>query len=293
MLLAIAVITSLMAAALNAGSSVLERLASSPADSHKLLGGEQVLANIINKLFLSGMSLQVLAFIMQAIALSDAPLVVVEPLLITDLLFLLLIIHFKLHVITTARDWVGALAMIFGMSGFFLAAQPRGGQVKYTLTPWIIVLVSSLILILILLYVVRSVSSPKLRAGFGAGAASITFAINAALTKLSLNLWHSHGLWYLFMNWPLYVLAISGFGSIYLMQLAFSSGPLVIAQPVMEVTEPTLSVIIGIVIFGDSIRHGRSALIAESLAIILIGYGIVILSTSSRMHDAGKRRAAT
>ena len=287
-MLIVAIGASLIAAALNAGSSILERLATSTPGLHKLFSTRETIKNSFSNLFLMGMGLQILAAIIQAVALSKAPLTLVEPLMTTDLLFLLIIIHYRLDAGIRAKEWLAAGAMIAGMTVLFLTAQPAGGHLRYAFTPWLYIIVTSSAVVVIALALVKLVTSPKQRAAFAAIAAAVSYALNAAFTKLALTQWQRHGIIYVLLSWPLYALAVSGAASIYLMQLAFGSGPLAVAQPIIEVIEPSVSVIIGISVFGDQIQHGTDALAIELLAVAVIVLGILILGSSEWVQLAGE-----
>ncbi len=288
-MLIVAIIASLFSSAFNAGASVLERLSTKAPEIHTLISRKQAVKNALSKLFVFGFLLQILSFLSQAAALSQASLVVVEPLLTTDLIFLLLILHFKLKLRVGLKEWLAVAAMIIGMSGLFVAAHPQGGSVEFQAFPWIITTLSITSVILACLYIVKHVTSPKKRAAAGAIAASVSFSLIAAFTKLSLNQLHNGGFVYMLSDWPIYALILSGVLSIYLLQTAYGSGPLAIAQPILEVTEPTVSVLIGINVFGDTILHTPLRLLVELLCIGIVGWGIVILSTSSRVQRAEEK----
>jgi len=285
----LAIVGSLLAATCNALSSVLERLATSKQFGRQLLSRRQAWANFTSRLFVVGIVLQIAGFAAQAMALSKAPLIVVEPLLTTDLIFLLLIIHFPLKVKVKARDWWAVAFMCVGMSGLFLAANPRSGHLRYSLLPWLLTVCLAASLAAAGLLVVKTATSPQRRAAAAALAAALSFALNAAFTKLALNQWQQQGLGTVFSSWPLYALIVSGITSLYLMQTAYSTGPLAVSQPIMEVTEPTISVLIGMLIFGDSVSHSPAALAAELASISLVMFGIIRLASSPQIQQAGER----
>ncbi len=280
---------AVLAAMMNASSSVIQRWATHKPDAIKLFGSQFAYDMLKSRLFLVGFVLQVLAFGAQAIALKNGPLIVVEPLLTSDLIFLLVIIHWRIGIRMKPRDWIAALAIIGGLTGVFIATNPKEGHLNYHAFPWIVLLSIVTPLIVSLAITVRHLKSPRLRALLASLAAAITFALNAAFTKLSLNLLSNHGLVVMFTSWPIFALIISGIVSLYLMMNAFGSGPLAISQPVMEVSEPTIAVIIGVMIFGDSYNSSPVALaIGLVCALILVG-GIILLGSSPRVQQAGEK----
>jgi drug/metabolite transporter (DMT)-like permease len=285
----IAIIAGLIAAAMNAGSSVLQRLATGKPDSKALFSAQFTRQVTLSRLFLLGLGLQTAAFVVQAVALSNGPLTLVEPLLTTDLIFLLIFIYVHTHVKAGGREWSGVAAIMLGLSGLFLAAQPQGGQLRYAALPWIITTTAIGCVVLAIVFTVRRLPEPRLRGVLAGLAAAAIFALNAALTKLALNQWQSGGLGQMLTSWPVYGLVVSGIVSLFVMQNAYGAGPLAITQPTMEIVEPSISVVIGIAIFGDSVSHTPLALSGEIVSAIVLAGGIVALSTSKRIYEAGRQ----
>lgn len=278
---------SLLAAAMNAGSSVLQRLATGKPEAQALFSRQFAREVTLSRLFLLGLGLQVVAFAVQAVALGNGPLTLVEPLLTTDLLFLLLFIYWHTRIKSGAREWLGVAAIMAGLSCMFLAAQPHSGYLKYTATPWIITTTIIGTTVLVIIFFVRRLPHPGLR-GFLAGlAAAATFALNASLTKLAISQWQIGGTAGVLTSWPVYALIISGIISLYLMQNAYGAGPLAITQPTIEIAEPAISVVIGMTIFGDTVSHTPLTLAGEAAGIVILACGIVALSASRRIYEAG------
>lgn len=232
---------AVLAAALNAIAAVIQRTATNKPDASHLFSHHFAYEMAKNKLFLIGIVPLIAAFVFQAIALKDGPLSVVEPLLTSDLIFLLALFHWYLKIKMKLRDWLSAIAIMVGLSGMLIAANPRGGHLNYHATPWIILISILGPISIALAIIIRKLKSPTQRAFLAGLAAAATFALNAAFTKLSLNILDTRGVVAVLLSWPLYGLIITGIISAYLMLNAFGSGPLAISQPTMEVFEPTIA----------------------------------------------------
>ncbi len=287
-MLVLTYIAAILAAMMNASSAVAQRLATKKPDAKRLFSHRFAYEIFKSRLFLFGLLLQTLAALAQAVALKNGGLIIVEPLLTSDLIFLLLIIHFKLKIRIKPRDWLAAIAVMIGLAGLFLAANPQQGHLSYQAFPWIILAAIVTPLVVVLAIIIRRLKSANLRALLAGIAAATSFAMNAALVKLSFNLFAAHGLARLLADWPVYAFIISGIISLYLMVNAYGSGPLAISQPVMEVIEPAIAVTIGVMIFGDSYDSSLSAMAAGlGFALILIT-GIILLGSSPRIQQAGE-----
>lgn len=288
-MLSITYIAAVFAAMMNAAAAVIQRLATKKPEAKHLFSHRFAYEMIKSRLFLFGLFLQILAAVAQAVALKNGGLIIVEPLLTCDLIFLLLIIHFKLKIRIKPRDWLAALAVMAGLAGLFIAANPQEGHLNFQAFPWILLAAVVAPLITVMAIIIRKLKSAKQRAILAGIAAATAFAMNAALVKLCLNQFSQHGLKALLSSWPVYAFIASGLVSLYLMVNAYGSGPLAITQPVMEVAEPTIAVTIGIMIFGDSYSSSAAALaVGFAFALILV-VGIVLLGSSPRVQAAGER----
>jgi drug/metabolite transporter (DMT)-like permease len=288
-MLAVTYSAAILAALLNASAAVIERLATAKPDAKRLFSHHFVYEMIKSRLFLSGFGLQVLAFVFQAIALKNGPLIIVMPLMTSDLVFLLLLIHWKLGIHIKLRDVLSVLMIILGLAGLFAATTPTQGNLTYNATPWFILVSIVTPLVVILALIIRKLESANLRALLAGFAAAISYAMNAVFVKLSLNLLNKHGWVVMLTRWPIYALIVSGLISVYLMLNAYGSGPLAISQPVMEVFEPGIAVSIGILIFGDSYKYSLGELFLALLFVLLLAAGIVSLGSSPRIQEAGER----
>lgn len=279
---------AVFAAALNASSSVVQRLATHKPSTDRLFSHKFVISIIKSRLFISGFALQIAGFIAQATALKNGPLIIVEPLLTCDLVFLLLLIHWKLGIVIEVRDWSAVAAIILGLTGLYIALHPQGGHLNYSLTPWIIVISILGTMVILVGYLVRRLKNQTIRAVLAGMGAAVAYALNAAFTKLCLNIYNHHGLLALMTSWPVYALIISGITSIYLMVNAYGSGPLAITQPIMEVFEPAIAVSIGITIFGDGYNTSAFSLVVGFICALVLLSGIVRLASSPKIHQAGE-----
>ncbi len=244
---------------------------------------------IRSRMFLGGILLQILAYIAMATALKNGPLIIVEPILTCDLVFLLVLIHWKVHTHIQIRDWLSVTAIIAGLTGIFAVSHPQGGHLNYDAAPWIIlgIILGSVVITLGL--IVRRLSNPATRAILAGIAASCAYASNAAFTKLAINTFINGGFFAVVTNWSVYALIVSGIISIYLMINAYGSGPLAISQPIMEVFEPGIAVVIGIFIFGDSYSTSALSLGISSLFMTVLVVGIISLASSPKINQAGSK----
>ena len=120
----VAYLLAALAAFVNALTSVLQRIGVEDAPESTTMRLSLMSYAIRRVIWVVGFALMLVTFGLQATALRFGELSVVQPVLTTELLFLLLILggwfRYRLH----WQEWLGALVIVAGLGGFFLAAGP-------------------------------------------------------------------------------------------------------------------------------------------------------------------------
>ena len=112
-------------------------------------------------------------------------------------------------------------------------------------------------------------------------AAGLVFGIQDALTRQTLEILQGHPITVLFTNWPPYCLLGAGIVGLWLMQNAFSAGPLHASLPTIAAGEPVAGIVLGIVVFGDRIQISPGMLAIEAGGIAALIVGVVAVARSS------------
>src|SRR6201996_3409524 len=132
-------VLAVLAALSNALTSVFQRMGveDAPVESTMRLS---LLAHAVKRgIWLLGFAFMICAFLLQAFALHIGRLSVVQPILTMELLFLVAILGTYFRFSISVREWVGAGAIAFGLSGFLFFAAPGGGNQVPTNLGWIVV----------------------------------------------------------------------------------------------------------------------------------------------------------
>jgi len=282
-MLAITILFALGAALLNALSSVMQRQVAGHPKPEELFRRHFITRLLLNKSWIFAFGLETLAFLFQAGALKNGSLVLVEPLLTVDLVFLLLILHFKYQMKSGRKEWLAVASICVGLSGLMLSANPQPGNRPFDAASWSIAVGLMLIIIGTAIFLVRRLKSSRWRAGVSGAAAALSFAMVAAFTKLTTIELHQ-GVLKTLVSWQLWSLFASGMLSIVMLQSTYGAGPLATSQPAMETTEPTISVLFGILLFGDVVNHQGLALAMEIAAGALVIIGIWMMGSSKRLY---------
>jgi hypothetical protein len=109
-------------------------------------------------------------------------------------------------------------------------------------------------------------------------AAGLVFGIQDALTRQTLEILQGHPVAVLLTNWPPYCLLGAGIVGLWLMQNAFSAGPLHASLPAIAAGEPVAGILLGIVVFGDRIQISPGLLAIEAGGIAALIVGVVTVA---------------
>ena len=276
----IAVLTSLIAGFLNSISGLFQRKGIGSPEPENLYSKQQIAKTTKNKLWQIGAIAEGGAALLELVALYYGSLLLVEPLLMTNLVFLLILVHFKLKRRVLLREWIGIAAISIGISLFLIIANPHGGQPTYG-TMWLAPILIITFLMGAGAMATRRLSSSKIRGSMGAFVGGLSLGLTAALTRLAMVELH-RGVIVTLTQWPLYALIVSSVISVLAIQVGYGSGPLTITQSILEITSPIVSILLGIIMFGDFINTSPLAIIVEIISFSVAIAGVIVISASKR-----------
>lgn len=282
----VVVIGALLAAFLNAVGSLTQRRATGQLDVQRLFHHAIVTEALQNKLWLLGGAAQAGAFVAQAVALRYGSLIVVGPLMTTDLVFLMLLLQARFRIGIGRREWLGAAAVSAGISLLLISAQPRGSNIPLDIDPWLITMSVVTVIVIAGAILMRRGPSPQWRATVGGIAAGAHFALVAALVKLFMQHIQQYGFVAQFSDWPMYALALAGLTSFLTLQSMYGAGPLGISWPLVEICEAVGGVLIGLLLFDDVVNSYALALAGELGGGLILAAGIVLLAGSARLRHS-------
>jgi drug/metabolite transporter (DMT)-like permease len=274
----VAYVLAATAAFVNALTSVLQRIGVETAPQDTTLRWSLMAHALRRGIWLIGFALMLVVFVLQATALRFGELSVVQPVLTTELLFLLLILMVWFHYRLTWQEWLGALTIVVGLGGFFLAARPSGGNAIPDPAQWTVALV--ILFSLIAGFIVAALRGPRWwrAAAFGA-ASAVCGASSTALTK-SITTYITKGWGHVLVHPQPYLLAITGIGTVFLLQNALHAGPITASRISLSTVSPLAAIVLGVTLFGDRLRSGPLWTTLEVLAIGVLLGGVVVVARS-------------
>jgi hypothetical protein len=122
-------------------------------------------------------------------------------------------------------------------------------------------------------------------AAFGA-ATSFTAAYSAALTKAT-TIYITEGWGHVFTHIQPYLLAVTGIGTVFLIQNALHAGPITASRTTMVTLKPLVSIVLGLTLFGDVLRGGSGWVVLECAGLVAMVAGVVVLARSPLVAGTG------
>ncbi len=230
-----------------------------------------------------GIGIDLLGYVAQAAALSVGRLVVVQPLLITTVVFALpLGVKFTgQHV--GRREILGAGLVTGGLAVFVILNNPDEGRSDAPLGDWAIAGGVFLAAAAGLILASRG-RSPGVRAALLGTAAGGLLGLTAGMTKATVTRLDD-GVAAVFTDWHVYVLVVFELLAFSLLQSALATGALAPAIATNMSVETLVSIGLGVVMFEETLRGSPGLLALSLVALVLALVGLVMLARSEgRAH---------
>src|SRR3984957_16845460 len=258
---------------------VLQRVALESAPTGWILSPRLMAHALKKRGWLIGFGLLLGVFALQASALRVGQLSVVQPVLTTELIFLVAILVVGFHRTIGLQELTGIAAIVVGLGGFYASSSPAVGTGQPAARAWWIVSGATLFCAAGLVMAGRR--GPRWwRAAVLGAAAAVLFAYNAALTKTVTTLLRHGGWAHVFANWEPYLLALTGVCGLFLLQSALHAGPITASRTTNVIVNPMVSILIGVTAFNERLRAGPGFIALDVLAIIVLSMGVVMLVRS-------------
>lgn len=281
---AVVVVLALVAALCAAIGIVVRQLSTRHVPAEEGMSASMFTSLLRNRIWWAGTGAAVLGYVFQALALSFGSLLLVQPLLVSCLLFALPISARIVGERVTRAEWGWALLLTVGLAVFVLVGKPREGHVDPTVLSWILVAAVCIPLIVgCIAGAARSLGDR--RAVLLAVAVGVMFGMIALFTKLSARSFQTGGLAALLSNPAPYLLILVSVVATVLQQSAFHAGSLQTSVPTMLVLEPIAAVLLGILVLGEELTVHGPAILALPVAVAAMLAGTVALARDSAALD--------
>jgi drug/metabolite transporter (DMT)-like permease len=284
------IVLAITAAVFFAFGTVLQQKAGLESPSEG--GSSSLLLRMARRpVWLAGIAADALGFVCQAVALAVGRLAVVQPLLVSTVVFALpLGARFTGQRIK--RIDVGAAALVVvALVGFLTIAEPSGGRDDAPIGEWLIAGGACAAICVPLALIGRFGSAPRRAAMLGT-ATGVLFALSAALTKVVADQFDEE-LFEVFLHWHLYALVAVGYASMTFNQLALNTGALAPAVATSLAFDPITSVVLGVTLLQESLHTTPLELVGTVIALAAALAGMAVLARSQSQAQSIQEPAST
>jgi drug/metabolite transporter (DMT)-like permease len=227
-----------------------------------------------------------IGYVVQAIALDHGRLAIIQPLLVTTVVFALPLGYFLTAQEVGRREIVGAAVVVIGLGLYAIFGDPAGGSDNAPNGEWAIALVI-LGIVCVGLYVTARRSDGARQAALYGVVSGILFGVSACLVKPTLEMLHDGGVDAVLSHWEFYGMAITGIVAFVLQQVSLSAGYLATSVATVSVSNPIVSVALGILLFDERLSRPAWHVLVAACGLALAMLGAAAISIA-RERSSGK-----
>ncbi|WP_205877944.1 DMT family transporter [Mycobacterium camsae] len=228
-------------------------------------GSPSAVAVIRDRLWWAGTTAAIAGYVFQALALAHGSLLLVQPMLVSSLLFVLPLSAVRSGNRVPGSEWAWASLLTAALAVFVLVGQPREGHYRPPTPAWALALVAAVPVVVAVLAARRT--TDRVRATWLGVAVALLLGMIAVLTKTCTQRYAVGG-WHALLTAPApYVLVALAVAATVLQQWAFHAGALQASVPIMLVGEPLVAVMLGVLVLGEHLTVQGAGAVALPLAI--------------------------
>jgi drug/metabolite transporter (DMT)-like permease len=223
-----------------------------------------------------GAILLVASIALQAAALDHGSVLLVQALLMLSLLFALPMNARLSRRTMTAREWVWGGLLTAGVIVVVTVGNPRSGHSNASLGTWaaVAVVLGPLLAGCIVVGRIRGGALAAVLFAFVSGSLWGVFAVLTKQVVARLG----DGVWVVTRTPELYACVLVALGGVAWSQSAFRAGPLTASMPTLQMSQPVVGAVLGVVVLDETLNTGPAGMIALAAAALVMTTAIVKLA---------------
>jgi drug/metabolite transporter (DMT)-like permease len=245
-----------------------------------------MLVLLIQWVWLLGLGAQVVGVVLQGAALDRGRVSIIQPLLVTTVIWALPLGYFLTHQAIGAREVTGAAIIVVGLALFALFGDPAAGVNDAPASDWVAsILVIGGACAALLLFANRG--SLSTRAALLGTVAGLLYGLSATLMKPVVESLHADGVAGVIGGWEVWVWAAAGIIGFLFQQLSLSTGCLVPSVAAVSVANPVVSVMLGALVLQERLEKSppwHAVVAVGALCLALLG-SVVISSAREQERE--------
>ena len=216
----------------------------------------------------------------QAVALANGRLAVIQPLLVTTIVFALPLGYLLTNQVITAKEILGAAVVVLGLAVFTVVGQAADGVDNAPASEWAIaVLVFSAAAVA--LFVMGGRGTVVRKAALYGASAGVLFGLSAALCKPTVEIFGQSGAGAVLESWELYAFAATGIIAFVVQQLSLATGKLAASVATVSVCNPLVGIVIGTLLLEERLADPAWHKIVAYVGLGVALAGAVVISSST------------
>jgi drug/metabolite transporter (DMT)-like permease len=245
--------------------------------------------------WLGGSAALLAGYVAQAIALDHGRISIVQPLLVTTVVFALPLGYYVTSQHVGGREIVGAVVVVAGLTLYALFGDPASGKDNAPNDEWAIALAVVGAVCSVLLLLGRNSESARRAALYGV-VSGILFGTSACLAKPTVEMLHDGGVPTVLSNWEFYAMAVAGIAAFVLQQVSLAEGFLATSVATVSVANPIVAILIGVLLFDERLSDPTWHKVVAVAGMGLGAIGAIAISVARegrKAADAGVGEAVS
>lgn len=239
--------------------------------------------------WLAGLGLMIAGMLLSGLVIGHMVLALSEPLLATNLLVALTIAGRISGQRVRARELVGAVILLAGVSALSVARSVTSVQDSVGSPAYWPYAGAAIAAAAAGFAIAGRRRQGELRGLLTGTAAGLVLGVQDALTRLTVrSLGSVHEVTALLISWPAYSLIAVGFIAVLLMQSAFNSAPLHASLPGITAAEPVAGIALGVVAFREKVPASPLLIALQAAGLLMLLAGVILVARAPAL--AGLRQ---
>jgi drug/metabolite transporter (DMT)-like permease len=231
--------------------------------------------------WLLGTAVLLVGYLTQGAALDRGKLVVVQPLLVTTIVWALPLGHWLTRQHVARRQVLGACIVIVGLALFVLIGDPDAGVDNASTERFLLTSLVITAIVAALLLWMPATAPASVRAAVLGVCAGLFFGLSATFAKpviddLHVSIAQAAG------DWRTWALLGIGFAAFMIQQLSLATGQLAPAMAAISVCNPAISVVLGILLLDERLTRPAWHVIVAVAAFLAALAGAVMITLANR-----------
>jgi hypothetical protein len=225
-------------------------------------------------------------YVFQAVALGNGRLAVIQPLLVTTIVFALPLGYFLTNQGIERREIVGAAVVVLGLAVFTVVGQAAEGNDNAPADEWAVAVVV-FSLIAAALFVAGGRGSVVRKAALYGASAGVLFGLSASLCKPTVEILDADGVAGVLESWELYAFAAAGIIAFVVQQVSLATGKLAASVATVSVCNPLVGITIGTLLLDERLAEPTWHKVVAYTGLCVALAGAVVISSSTEGEREG------